>query len=257
MTEVQKQALTKNLPASPPQGQGTLKETGVELIPAEWEVKRLEEICRLKRGGVDPTEIPETPYVSLSHIDSGDPQLHQWGSSTEVKSRKKNFLPGDVLYARLRPYLDKAVLAEIEGVCSTDILFLKAKPEKTTPGFLVNLLHTKRFLEYAVSTSSGTNLPRNRWSSLRDYEVGFPPLPEQRRIAGALRTIQEAIATQEHVIAAARELKRSLMERLFTYGPGADLAPTKEIEFGEVPEHWDIGECCIITASAKNVASFR
>jgi type I restriction enzyme S subunit len=75
---------------------------------------------------------------------------------------------------------------------------------------------------------------------LRVFPIPLPPLPEQRRIAGALRAIQEAIATQEDVIAAARELKRSLMERIFTYGPGAEPAPTKETKFGEVPEHWQV-----------------
>ena len=70
--------------------------------------------------------------------------------------------------------------------------------------------------------------------------VPVPPLPEQRRIAGALRTIQDAIAAQDNIIAAAREFKRSLMERLFTYGPGRDPAPTKETEIGEIPEHWEL-----------------
>jgi type I restriction enzyme S subunit len=132
------------------------------------------------------------------------------------------------------------VLAEIEGVCSTDILVLEAKPGQTTPGFLVNLLHTSRFLEYAISTSSGTNLPRTRWSSLRDYRLASPPLAEQRRIADALHAIQDAVAAQEDVMAVARELKRSLTERVFTYGPDARPAPTKETEIGEIPEHWEL-----------------
>ncbi len=81
------------------------KETEIGLVPVDWKVRSLDELCQRERGGVDPAEIPETPYVSLGHIDSGDPQLHQWGNSTEVKSRKKKFTTGNVLYGRLRPYL--------------------------------------------------------------------------------------------------------------------------------------------------------
>lgn len=66
------------------------------------------------------------------------------------------------------------------------------------------------------------------------------PSPEQRRIATVLNAIQDAIAAQEDVIAAARAFKRSLMQRLFTYGPGREPAPTKETEIGEIPAHWEV-----------------
>jgi len=216
------------------------KETEIGPIPVEWEVVRLDKLCRLGRESVDPQESPEMPYVGLQHIDSGEPQLRKWGSGSEVKSSKKHFFPGDVLYGKLRPYLDKAVLAEIEGICSTDILVLKANLERTTRGFLVYSLHTRRFLSYAISTTSGTNLPRTRWISLSDFKLALPPLPEQRRIAHVLRTIQRAIAAQEDLIAAARETKRSLMQRLFTYGPRPQPPPPKEKEIGEIPEHWEV-----------------
>ena len=55
-----------------------------------------------------------------------------------------------------------------------------------------------------------------------------------------LGTIQQAIAAQDDLSAAAREIKRSLTQRLFTYGPGAEPVPTKETEIGEVPEHWEM-----------------
>jgi len=221
------------------------KETEIGSIPVEWEVVRLGELCQLDRENVEPRELPDMPYVGLEHIDSGEPRLQRWGSSNEVSSSKHHFVPGDVLYGKLRPYLDKAILAEFEGVCSTDILVVKANTEFTLPEFLVHILHTQQFLSYAISTTSGTNLPRTRWTSLRDFKLALPPLPEQRRIAHVLSIIQRAIAAQDALIAAARELKRSLMRHLFTYGPvpldQAEQVPLKETEIGAVPEDWEVG----------------
>ena len=175
--------------------------------------------------------------MGLEHIDSGESQLKRWGDASEVKSTKSRFYPDDILYGKLRAYLDKVVIAEMEGICSTDILVVTAN-SKTIPGFLVYLLHTHPLIRHAVATSTGVNHPRTSWNSLREFTFALPPPPEQRAIAHVLQTIQETKFTRQREIALERERKAALMDHLFSYGTTGE--PRKQTEIGKIPESWEV-----------------
>lgn len=101
------------------------------------------------------------------------------------------------------------------------------------------------FLYFALTRLEIPNRGYNRhFSLLREQRLPCPPLPEQRDIAHVLRTVQRAKEATERVIQATRELKKSLMRYLFTYGPvpmeEAGRVPLKETEIGLVPEHWEV-----------------
>lgn len=212
--------------------------------PIGWNNLYLEDICFPAKSTVDPATLEEMPYIGLEHVDSGEIGITRWGRSGDVKSSKAEFRQGDVLYGKLRPYLDKAVLAPWAGVCTTELLVLRSDPQKILPGFLVCLLHSKPFVKYAINTTAGTNLPRTSWNSIKEYACALPPVPEQRAMAHVLRTVQRAKEATGKVIAATRQLKQSLMRHLFTYGPvpfdKADRVSLHATEIGNLPEPWQI-----------------
>ena len=208
----------------------------LEEIPSGWKIAKMGDVCELRKETINPSNFPDMPYVGLEHIDSGDPRLKKIGTSSEVNSSKSRFYSGDILYGKLRPYLDKSVLVDFDGLCSTDILVLKSK-ESIVPQFVVNTIHTSQFLSYSISTSSGVNHPRTSWSSISAFQFLLPPLPEQRAIARALRAVQAAREARLREIALERERKAALMEHLFTHGTRGE--PTKMTEIGEMPESWE------------------
>ena len=216
-------------------------------LPKHWKNAQLKEIASLRRENIQPEDDLCLSYVGLEHIDSGESQLKRWGNASEVKSTKSRFYPDDILYGKLRAYLDKVVIAEMEGICSTDILVVTAN-SKTIPRFLVYLLHTHPLIRHAMATSTGVNHPRTSWNSLGEFTFALPPLPEQRAIAHVLQTIQEAKSTRQREIALERERKAALMDHLFSHGTKGE--PRKQTEIGEIPESWEV-------VQLKKIANLR
>jgi type I restriction enzyme S subunit len=99
-----------------------------------------------------------------------------------VKSIKSVFLSGDVLYGKLRPYLNKVCRPEFDGACSTDILVFRESAALRND-FLMYLLSWDDVVAYASLRSKGVNLPRIGATDLGALPVNLPPLDEQRRIA--------------------------------------------------------------------------
>jgi type I restriction enzyme, S subunit len=207
------------------------------MADTRWRTVALSEICSLRVDTIAPQDALELQYVGLEHIDSGQPNLRRRGRASEVRSAKNRFRCGDVLYGKLRPYLDKAVLAIGEGICSTDILVLNPN-EQIESGFLVNLLHSRPFIEHAVKTTHGVNHPRTSWNGIGQFEFLLPPLSEQRAISRVLQTVQKGKETRQGELALERERKAALMEHLFTHGTRDEKA--KETELGNIPESWKV-----------------
>jgi type I restriction enzyme S subunit len=192
-----------------------LQETEIGPIPAHWRVVRLGEVATLSTKAVDPANAGTKRYIGLEHIEPGNIRIQRWGKADDVRSLKTAFQQGDVLYGKLRPYLDKAVLAEWDGICSTDILVIRAQ-SNLLPEFLAYLLHTSQFIAYAISTTTGVNHPRTSWKALQKFPIPLPPLSEQREIARMLQAVDAKIAAEQTRRAALEDLFKTLLHELMS-----------------------------------------
>jgi type I restriction enzyme, S subunit len=107
------------------------------------------------------------------------------------------------------------------------------------------------WMEYAiclrglyVNSANRTTIPNLSAQRLKSFLIPLPPLEEQKAIAGILSTVQSAIEKTEKVINALKNLKKSMMKHLFTYGPvaeeEAEKVELKETEIGLIPKHWEV-----------------
>lgn len=205
---------------------------------------RLADLCELVREPVKPGERPKALYLGLEHLASGKLVRTGGGQASEMRSTMSAFQPDDVLYGKLRPYLDKAVLADISGVCTTELLVLRAKAD-VDPRFIVAVVHSHSFLEYAISGTTGVQHPRTSWSHTREFEVPAFTFDEQKRIADLLWLVHGAIGLSETLVQEGQALKRAAMRMLFTRGLRSQAL--KETEVGPMPKSWDtvpLGDLC-------------
>lgn len=104
------------------------------------------------------------------------------------KSTKNSFKKGDVLYGKLRPYLNKIIIAEEDGVCTTEIVPLSAEPSCCNK-YIFYWLKSSTFLGYVNDVSYGVNMPRLGTADGLKAPLRLAPLAEQKIIAEKLDTL--------------------------------------------------------------------
>lgn len=220
------------------------KESGVEWlgkIPTHWDAKRLKFSVSLINEKID-AESSELSYMGLEHIRSwsGERIEGEEASSQGIASR---FIPNDVLFGKLRPYLAKVFLSKHEGLASTEALILRSKNE-LIPDFLRYYIVSRNFIDVVDSSTFGTKMPRASWEFIGNLSLLVPPLEEQRSIARFLdyktAQIDALIAKKETLLKKLAEKRTALISQAVTKGLDRTV-PMKDsgIEWlGEIPAHW-------------------
>jgi type I restriction enzyme S subunit len=149
----------------------------------------------------EPTEHSKMPYIGLEHIDRDLGTISGQGTASDVRSTKSVFRKGDLLYGKLRPYLNKVWMAQFDGVCSTDIL-VYPKSDSVDNAFLKYRFMSSDFVRYASENSNGVNLPRVNAKALAKFSIWLPSLSDQRRI------VAEIEKQFTHLDAGVKALKR-------------------------------------------------
>lgn len=150
-------------------------------LPSNWSVVPLRRIVAPTRPRILPSELPELPYVGMEHVEAHSMRLLGTVPAGSMKSSGVRFHRGDILYGRLRPYLNKVWLANVEGLCSAEFIVLPPS-EALESRYLSYLLNSADFVSFAAHLNEGDR-PRVDFDQLAQFPVPVPPRLEQARIA--------------------------------------------------------------------------
>ena len=183
-------------------------------IPKGWVVGTLGDIADAPRSAIDPGQVADdTPYIGLEHMPRRSVALTDWGTAGRVSSAKTVFENRDMLFGKLRPYFHKVGIAPVNGVCSTDIVVLKARPSEWS-AFVLACVSSSGFVGYASQTSTGTKMPRTSWRTMSRYEMCRPADAVAATFQHAVSPMIERIITNVHESRTLGRLRDTLLPRL-------------------------------------------
>ena len=143
-------------------------------IPKGWKTGILDIITNNLRDTINVKDIDSNIfYIGLEHMPRGRIELANWENAVDLKSNKFKFKTNQILFGKLRPYFKKVGIALIDGICSTDILVLDSK-DPIWLEFLLFVVSSEDFIQYANQSSTGTRMPRADWNFMKKYPIILP-----------------------------------------------------------------------------------
>ena len=206
----QTQTLKKSLLSKmfPKKGQSQ-PEIRLEGFSGDWVEVKLGNVLLIRSMSVDSDDFDVD--IELENIESETGIII---GNTSVRTQANSyFARGDVLFGRLRPYLKKWWLADVEGVKSGEIWAFYS--EMIESEFIYALVQTNAFLN-ATNVSSGSKMPRADWSSMAKVKVFIPnSKKEQTAIGQFFKQLDDTVSIQAKQLKTLENLKKALLAKMF------------------------------------------
>jgi type I restriction enzyme S subunit len=217
------------------------KETDLGLIPDDWEQCILAKYAEKPQYGfTDSSSISgNAKFLRITDITDTGVNWNNVPFCNCPDIDKYKLINGDIVFARIGATTGKSYIINNppNAVFASYLIRVRTK-SKLLSDYLIYFFKSEYYWKQ-INSQKGNNLKGGvNGSILSDLKIIVPPLPEQRKIAYVLSTVQKAIEQQDKLIRHTTELKKALMQKLFTEGIKGEKQ--KQTEIGLVPESWEV-----------------
>ena len=225
------------------------RETPIGELPTDWDVEWLSDVAEINSEGFSEEELESDTieYISLSEASDGELADSQTIPVEEAPSRaQRTVREGDVLVGTVRPKQRSHgfVTSDHDGkICSSGFGVLRAGPRLNSQ-YLHQEVLSHRFFSQMEAYVAGSGYPAVKISDLKKHRVSVPPLPEQRKIATVLHTVDRAIEKTEEIIEQGERVKSGVTQRLLSEGTEDHHMTESGSRFGLLPESWEVRRLC-------------
>lgn len=197
-------------------------------LPLGWKRLSLFDIVNKNTQKALPSEMPNAKFIGMDCIEANTLKPFKFYDFREFKSAGNVFKVNQVLYGRMRPYLNKVYKAEIDGTCSGEFIVLDCKDD-FNPDLLKYILHHRDFVSFANHKTSGDR-PRISFEEIADYPVNVCNPDEQAKIVREIESRLSVCDKVEQSIAESLEKSKALRQSILKKAFEGKLLSKAEID---------------------------
>ena len=184
----------------------------------KWDYASFNEFAKFDTKMIyDFTNFIDLPHIGIDSIEKNTGKLigYRTVGEDQISSGKYLFTKKHIIYSKIRPNLNKVALPDFMGVCSADAYPILTIEEKMNRIFLAHVLRSDYFLNFILSFSSRTNLPKVNKSQISKLKCPLPPLSLQNEFADFVAQVDKSQLAIQKSLEELETLKKSLMQEYF------------------------------------------
>lgn len=187
-----------------------------------WTIEKLGTVVTFSKGLVDPRI---SPYLEMHHV-GGDNIVSGTGELINLKPAKQlNLISGkflfdetQILYNKIRPYLNKVAKPNFKGICSADMYPMKPNGKFINKDYLWSVMTSKDFIKFSETVARRANIPKINREELSEYPIATPPITLQNQFAEHIQNIEQQKEKLKGQMQESENLFQALLQKAFNGG---------------------------------------